>query len=476
MDYNDPDGGAPSSIGGDQLNPFYYKRAALVEAQRDQYFLPMANVDNQPKHMGKTMKCYHYLPLLSDGNINSEGIDTEAVILLNEEMLKTTIVITDSATTSTGNGYVSYYAVGEGVDTAAALADAKASAVSIFKDLGVFVTSYDATVTALLARPEPWTVVVNNEVPSTGNLYGSSKDAGAIVSKLPAIGENGGRYNRVSFTRVDIEGSMDNFGIFSEYTQDSVQFDSDEEIESRVHRELTIGASDVTEAALQIDITNSAGIVRFGGVATQTSEITGEATDTSLITYDDLVRMSIDLDNNRCPKKTTMITGTLYTDTKTIDAARPLYIGSELISVFRNMMDVHDDKVFVPVQQYAAGGNTMRGEIGAVDQFRIVVVPEMQHWAGEGATVTTNDGYHETNGKYDVFPMLCIGEDSFSTIGFQTDGKTIKFDIKHVKPGSELSYAQDPYGKKGFTSIQWWYGFLLKRPERIALAKTVAPY
>lgn len=31
-----------------------------------------------------------------------------------------------------------------------------------------------------------------------------------------------------------------------------------------------------------------------------------------------------------------------------------------------------------------------------VDQFRIIVVPEMLNWAGAGAAVTKNPGYRET--------------------------------------------------------------------------------
>ena len=79
-----------------------------------------------------------------------------------------------------------------------------------------------------------------------------------------------------------------------------------------------------------------------------------------------------------------------------------------------------------PQPEYKA---LMKGEVGSIDHFRIVVAQEMQHWAGVGATVGTNPGYRETGGKYDVFPMLTIGQGSFTTIGFQTDGNGVKFSI-----------------------------------------------
>jgi N4-gp56 family major capsid protein len=99
----------------------------------------------------------------------------------------------------------------------------------------------------------------------------------------------------------------------------------------------------------------------------------------------------------------------------------------------------------------------------------------MLHWAGAGADVVDNPGYRETNGNYDIYPMLVIGEDSFTTIGFQTDGQTVKFSVMTKMPGKETADRNDPYGETGFSSIKWYYGILVKRPERIALVKTVAP-
>ena len=48
---------------------------------------------------------------------------------------------------------------------------------------------------------------VNSNNPN-GNLYGSSRDIGVISSRLPTLGEQGGRVNRVGFTRRTIQGSL----------------------------------------------------------------------------------------------------------------------------------------------------------------------------------------------------------------------------------------------------------------------------
>ena len=305
---------------------------------------------------------------------------------------------------------------------------------------------------------------------ANGNLYGSSKDIGTISGKMPVLSETGGRVNRVGFKRKEIEGSLEKFGFFEEYTQESLDFDSDAELQTHIHREMLYGAGEMTEDALQIDLLTSAGVVKFAGNATKNSEVGAD----DLVTYGDIMRLSIDLDNNRTPKHTNVITGTRMVDTKTIPAARIMYVGSELLPTLKAMKDLHNNQAFISVEKYAAGGNTVTGEAGAIDQVRVVVVPEMMKWAGAGASATGDVISYQTAGKFDVFPMLVVGDQSFTTIGFQTDGKSVKFVITNKKPGTETADRNDPYGETGFMSIKWYYGFMVLRPERIGLIKTVA--
>ena len=79
-----------------------------------------------------------------------------------------------------------------------------------------------------------------------GNLYGSSRDVGKIIGKMPVLSETGGRVNRVGYTRKTIEGTFQNYGIFSDYTEDSVNFDTDSELMTHINREMLIGANQVT--------------------------------------------------------------------------------------------------------------------------------------------------------------------------------------------------------------------------------------
>ena len=322
-----------------------------------------------------------------------------------------------------------------------------------------------------------------------GNLYGSSKDIGTITNKLPTLTENGGRVNRVGFTRLTREGSIHKFGFFTEFTQEALDFDSDDGLKEHLSRELMNGAVQLTEAVLQRDLLAAAGTVLFSGAATSNAEVTGEIVPAvpgtspeipaSVVTYQNLMRLDQILNDNRTPKQTKIIVGSRMIDTKTIPSGRVMFIGSELVPLVRGMTDLFGNEAFIPVQQYGDAGTIMNGEIGSVDAFRIIVVPEMLHWAAAGAEVDDNPGYRTsmdgTDEKYDIYPMLVVGDDSFVTIGFQTDGKTVKFSVMTKMPGRETADRNDPYGETGFSSIKWYYGILIKRPERIGLVKTVAP-
>lgn len=408
LNYNAPAEGQKSSIdgtGSDQMNTFFWLKKALIESRKEQFFMPLSSTLDLPKHYGKAVKVYQWIPLLDDRNVNDQGIDANGVTLVD------------------------------------------------------------------------------------GNLYGSSRDVGTITTKLPTLTENGGRVNRVGFTRLQREGSIHQFGFFTEFTRESLDFDSEDNVKDHLSRELMNGAVQLTEAVLQKDLLAAAGTVLFAGAATSDATITGEVIPedpgvspeipASVVSYKNLMRLDQILTDNRTPTQTKIITGSRNIDTKVISGGRVMYVSSALAPLLKGLKDLFGNKAFIEPQHYADAATLLNGEIGSIDAFRFIQVPEMLHWAGAGAVVTDNPGYHSSNvggtERYDVFPMLVVGDDSFQTIGFQTDGKTVKFSVITKMPGNETADRNDPYGLTGFSSIRWYYGILVKRPERLALIKTVAP-
>jgi N4-gp56 family major capsid protein len=493
--YRDPIGGTDSTVGG-QIRVDYYYRMALVEAAKESYFGQMASVKNMPKNMGKTLKMFHYLPILDDRNINDQGIDaagvsTAAGFVANETLVKATIRLDASPAAGGDDYYVEGLATGVDFATAkaAALADAQANAWAwLIQEEWVAASTLNYTAAKAAVEADGWTVTelpaTDDEYVNYGNLYGSSKDVGTVASKLPALSENGGRVNRVGMKRTQIEGSINKFGFFDEYTQESLDFDTDAALLEHITKESVKAANQITEDQLQIDLLNGAGVVRFAGLATAEDELSGSTAaggTADTVTYDDFVQLDIELDNNRTPKNTTVIAGSRMFDTRVVNAARYAYIGSELLPTLMRLKDYHDEKAWIPVAHYAQAGNVARGEEGAIHSFRFIVVPEMMHWKAAGAVVSDtadeicNWGVNSAGeNRINVYPILVVGDESFATIGFQTDGKTVKFKITHKKPGVETADRHDPYGEVGFYSIKWYYGFMVLRPERLAVIKTVA--
>ena len=413
-----------SNIGAQARTDFYFKKA-LIKVRDIQYFMPLADVRAMPKHHGKTIKQDVYQPLLDSLNVSDQGLDAAGLII----------------TQGKWKGYT-----GQGVEVTGGTGWVASTATT----LGYFGTEAQALAHA--------TADISLEL--GGNIYGSSKDIGVIIDRLPALTENGGRVNRVGFTRTQITGSLIKQGFFTEYTQESLDFDSDSELLSHITEEMMVGATEMTEAQLQKDLINEAttnGTVQYPGV------VTSKAAVAAAVDYDDLMTLSSALDNNKTPRTTKIISGSRMTDTKTVMGGRVMYIGPDLIPLVRKMQDIGNGGVgtgFIGVEKYADATTIMNGEIGSVDQFRFVVVPEMLHSEKGGASDSA------------VYPMLCVGDGSFTTIGFQTDGKTLKFTTTHKKPGKETADVNDPYGEKGFYSIKWYYGFMALRPERLGIIWT----
>lgn len=432
--FNSPPGNKSTidGAGSNQMHNHFWWKTAIVDARKEVYFGNLSTTKGMPKHFGKTMKVYHYIPLLDDRNVNDQGIDAAGVTIA------ATWTAFDAAGKVVGTGF--------------------------------------ASEAAALAAPGAVAAEKGN-----GNLYGSSKDIGTINGKLPLLSETGGRVNRVGFTRMTREGSLHSMGFFHEFTQESLDFDSDAELKTHLARELMNGAVQLTEAVLQKDLLAAATTIIYAGGATSDDEVTGEGTNPSTLTYRTLMRLDKELTDNRTPKQTTIITGSRLVDTRVIPSARIAFVGSDLVPHLKGMEDLFGNKAFIEVQHYADAGTVLNGEIGTIDSFRIIQVPEMLYWAGAGAEATeANPGYQTTvvdgDEHYDVHPFFVVGDESFVNIGFQTDGKRLKFKVITKMPGeATATAAHDPYGRTGFSSIQWYHGILVMRPERLGLLKCVAP-
>lgn len=476
--YNAPkvgDGGSPQSSVGPQFNTHYWDRKSLIDAAEEMYFSPLADAKSMPKHYGKELKVFYYVPLLDELNVNDQGIDANGVARVPGTFTVTFPAVVEvldagaaAAVTAINDNVNS--ATGTAETVAATGGDGPSGATHTLITLTDQVVHYaneslaDAAIAAAGAGVKQQ---------NAGSLYGGSRDVGTILGKMPTLTENGGRVNRVGFTRLERKGEIQEHGFFMEWTEDSLMFDTDSDLYGHLSREMLRGANEIYEDLLQADLLSAADVKIFPGTATSLIEVSGESGSVTALDVGDLKRLSVILDDNRTPKKTRIIKGSKMTDTRVISASRVAYIGSELQIMISDWAD------FVPVEKYADAATLMNGEIGAIPtaHLRIVVVPQMMRWQGVGAAESTNGGYQASGGRYDVAPLLVVGDEAFATIGLQGmggKGKS-KFRIIVKKPGEKTADRTDPYGKIGFSSIKFFYGFIKLRGERMAVAYSPIP-
>lgn len=305
-----------------------------------------------------------------------------------------------------------------------------------------------------------------------GNFYGSSRDIGRVLGSLPILTEEGGRVNRFGFSRAETEGTFNRYGIFVEYSRDLRDLDSDPNLVTDMHRKVLETAEQIAEDNLQADLLNSAGTVIYAGNAVSEETMN----ESSMVTFQALEQLSKALRLNRTPRKTKYVYGSTNYDTKTLHTHYVMFVGNEVYEILKVLKDNWGNPAFIPVEKYGASiDKVMEDEVGAISDFRIILTEDMMGWYGAGAEANPEFGLATQDGKYNIYPMLVVGDDAFSAITFNgSNGINNKFEIKHIKP-EESHDIHDPYGMIGLISCQWFYGILVKRPERIALIKTVAP-
>lgn len=217
------------------------------------------------------------------------------------------------------------------------------------------------------------------KIDGSGNFYGSSKDISTILSVLPTIGETGGRYNRVGFTRGIREGTIAELGFFFEFTEDELTFDSDPELYQHYTDEAIKGAHKIQEALMAIDLICSAGLVQYGGTATSINTMDA----TSEITYKDLLVLGQRLRDNKVPTQTKILTGSRNIDTKTVKGGWSMIVPSGLRITFETMKDLQGRPAFIPTEKYGDQTTLANGEIGRIGEFRIIEDPYMPIHAGK---------------------------------------------------------------------------------------------
>lgn len=410
-----------SSI-GTQFNEKFWSKVAVKAARRYMVFSQLGDSMIQPKNYGDTIVKYAEIPLIHQLNVNDQGIDANGAVLIK-------------------NKWYAYDVNGAMIGNA-----------------GGYDTKTDAQAVVGCASIKS----------GNGNMWGGDSDIAVIKGSFPVLNEEGGKVNAVGMTRQMLSAKITEFGFHIPFTQKMLDMDTEPALLARLSQEAGLAQGEIREKQIAVALLSASEVNRI--CAGAASSI-GTITSTDVVDFQDIRGMETSLKLARVPKQTKIIDGSTNIGTTVIGAGYVAYAGQELYPTLEDMT-YNGIQVWKPVESYAAAGTLMEHEIGKISHTRFVEVMEMPKYAGQGAVVGAGDADKDnryiTNGKYDVFPILYVGTDSFGTVGFEGDVAR----VNTIMPKADAY--NDPYGKKGAVAISWYFGLLVYRPERLRQIVTAA--
>lgn len=306
----------------------------------------------------------------------------------------------------------------------------------------------------------------------------TGRDIGEVTNGLnnALLPEGAGKQNLVDFHKITIETSLVRFGHMIEYT-DEVELFSEDIIQKRYREELGYYANEIFEDAVQRDMLSTNNVLYSGlgtSLATMGQGLTADASldDSYRISYDFVRRCASKLTRNRAKKNTSIVTGSVKIDTKTVNSAFYAIIGSHVRSDLETCVWNKNgvaEKAFVPVYKYADASKLAEGEIGAMHDVRFIEAERMTIYSQAGVDVPAGyvgtlsyTGEIGTDAKFDVFPILFPTAGAFATVGLKGHNK-----IKFNSMAPSQVDRTNPYGTVGFFSYNMWYAGIILKEEAL---------
>lgn len=435
-------GGTTSSSINRQFTPEFVTKAVAEMAPRKRFFSQRSNPIAMPKNYGDTLTKEVRLPILHKDNLIDANIDA-------------------STATAIQNMFIAYDNTGAIVGTYDVSAYAVTNSVTI-----------DAARTACYNAAVADAGAGGTVKMGAGYLLNGKADYAVAEQSIPVLPEEGGVVGLLNSTSKLVSAKITFHAIGLKYTVRSVDLDSRKNQVAQKIKDLSRATHELKEIQVQNSIIAASEVNRL--IASTTATTIAQMTSADILTYDALQGFEQALLAEDVPMDTEIIEGTTKIDTKVVEDGWVVYINRELMPAIRKVKGPDGTTLaFIPKSQYAAGTMLLDGEFGAIGSFRFVVVPDLPAYRGAGSLVSADTAAdklnrHATGGKYDIFPMIVVGSDSFSTTGFTDKDVT----AAHIPPTRDVY--NDMSAQVGGVVSNWTYGFLNYRPERIRQLAVVA--
>lgn len=128
-------------------------------------------------------------------------------------------------------------------------------------------------------------------------------------------------------------------------------------------------------------------------------------------------------------------------------------LNSSYVAVGHNRLegDIRDLDTFVPIQNYGQVKPLSEYEIGAVDELRIILTPELVPFYGAGAAIASLDVLSRDNVQVDVYPLACMAKDAWGITPLKgQNAADVHLENPKMQRGDEL-------GQRGFAAWKMYY-------------------
>lgn len=447
-------GGTTTSTIDRQFTDEFVTKAVVEVPKRKRYFSVRADRFSMPKNHGDKLSREVSYGMLDKRVLIDGGVDANTATILQDVWYVVPTGSKDITAATAIFDTKDYYATGSYATWELARAAAKAAAVA---DAGV-----------------------GEEVVSgSGGMVNGEAAYAATEGPLVEMPEEGGVINLLNHYSKMVSANITFHGIGHKFSMRSVDLDSRKGLIARKIQYMADAVQDLKEMQVRRDLIAASHV---NGIICNAAE--NPATDTvaeidglDVLTYTALETLEQYLLNNDVPMDTEILTGVDLVDTKTVSDAWIVYVNTEVLPTLRAMKGPGDVLVWVPKEQYAAGTELVDGEQGKIGQFRFVAVKDFEREYGAGlevglavdggngtdaANAATQAAAYQTNGRYDVFTAMVIGDDSFTITGFGGNNTSAKY----IAPKADVH--NDMHAQMAGIAANWSYGMLVYRPERLA--------
>ena len=446
-------GGVTASTIDRQFYDEFVTKAVVEVPKRKRYFSVRADRFSMPKNHGAKLSREVSYGMLDKRVLIDGGVNANTATILQDVFYVVPVGSKDITTATLIFDTKDYFATGSYATWDLARAAAKAAA------------------TAGAGAGE-------GVVSGSGGMVNGEAAYAATEGPLVEMPEEGGVINLLSHYSKMVSANITFHGVGHKFSMRSVDLDSRKGLIARKIQYVADAVQDIKEMQVRRDlIANSHvnSIVCNASVNPATNTV-AEIDGLDVLSYTALETLEQYLLNNDVPMDTEILTGVDLVDTKTVSDAWIVYVNSEVLPTLRAMQGPGGVLVWTSKEQYAAGTELLDGEQGKIGSFRFVVVKDFEREYGAGlqvgltvdagngtdaANAATQAAAYQTNGFYDVFTAMVIGDDSFTITGFGGNNTSASY----IPPKKDVY--NDMHAQMAGISANWSYGMLVYRPERL---------